>query len=92
MNWLNNFSKKWQAFSKGLHEFYYAPYRQTLARQVRDEEDLFMLMVFSESLGIPNHVAFYTLELQPIMLEQFHDWHTRMGMERSPLDHGLGCC
>ncbi len=88
MNWL----EKWQAFAEGLHEFYYLPYRQTLARQARDEEDLFMLMVFSESLGIPNPVSFYTLELQPIMLEQFHDWHTRMGMERSPLDHGLGCC
>jgi len=24
-------------------------------------------------------------------MERFHDWHTRMGMERSPLDH-FRCC
>lgn len=81
-----------RAFAEGLHEFYYAPYRQTFARQARNEEDVFMMMVFSERLGIPNPVAFYTLELQPIMLEQFHDWHQRMGMEHSPLDGGFGCC
>lgn len=77
--------------SAGLREFYAAPYRRTLARAQRDEEDLFMLMVFSESLGVPNPVGFYTLELMPAMYERFHDWHRRMGMERSPLDH-VGCC
>ncbi|MGE3189372.1 MAG: DNA helicase, partial [Vicinamibacterales bacterium] len=31
------------------------------------------------------------LELQPVLLERFHDWHVRMGMEHSPLD-GFRCC
>lgn len=83
---------RWRALRSGLREFYYGPYRRTLAREVRDQEDLFMLMVFSESLGIPNPVSFYTLELQPIMLEQFHQWHLRMGIPHSPLDGGFGCC
>lgn len=83
--------KSLQAFLQGLNEFYHAPYRQTLARANRDEADLFMLMLFAESLGVPNPVAFYTLELQPIFLEAFHEWHTRMGIEKSPLDH-FGCC
>lgn len=82
---------KWQSFCRGMEAFYYAPYRRTLARATRDEEDLFMLMLFAESLGVPNPVAFYTLELQPIFLEAFHDWHTRMGIEHSPLDQ-FGCC
>lgn len=82
----------WQEFRQGLREFYYGPYQRTLAREVRDQEDLFMLMVFSESLGVPNPVSFYTLELQPVMLEQFHQWHLRMGIERSPLEGGFGCC
>lgn len=81
----------WQRFVEGLNEFYHAPYRQTLARAARDEEDLFMLLLFAESLGIDNPASFYTLELQPIFLEKFHEWHTRMGMERCPLQHG-GCC
>lgn len=77
--------------SAGLREFYAAPYRRTFARAQRDEDDLFMLMVFSESLGVPNPAAYYTVELLPAMYARFHDWHRRMGMERSPLDH-VGCC
>lgn len=77
--------------SAGLREFYMTPYRRTFARAQRDEEDLFMLMVFSESLGVPNPVGYYTLELMPAMYERFHDWHRRMGLERSPLDH-VSCC
>ena len=42
-------------------------------------------------LGLPNPAAYYTLELQPLLLERFHQWHVRMGMERSPLDH-CRCC
>ena len=75
----------------GLREFYIAPYRQSFARAQRDEDDLFMLMVFSESLGVPNPATFYTLELLPVAYDRFHDWHRRMGMERSPLDH-ISCC
>ncbi|WOX05774.1 cory-CC-star protein [Microbulbifer pacificus] len=74
-----------------LEAYYNGPYRSALARAERDEEDLFMLLVYAESLGIPNPVSLYTLELQPLMLERFHEWHRRMGMERSPLDE-LRCC
>ncbi|MDR1529385.1 MAG: DNA helicase [Burkholderiales bacterium] len=81
----------WSQIATGIREFYYAPYRRTLMRAKRDEDDLFMVLVFSESLGIPNPASFYTLELLPIMYERFHEWHKRMGMQRSPLDH-IGCC
>ena len=50
-----------------------------------------MLLVFSETLGVPNPAARYTLELMPALYERFHDWHWRMGMEHSPLDH-IACC
>lgn len=82
---------RWRALRQGLDEFFHAPYRKTLTRAARDEEDFFMLMLFAESLGVANPVAFYTLELQAVMLENFHDWHLRMGIERSPFDH-FGCC
>ena len=62
-----------------------------IARARRDENDLFMLFVFSELMGVPNPAAYYTLELQPLLLERFHEWHQRMGMEHSPLD-GFRCC
>lgn len=72
-------------------EFYYGRYRSAIARAKREEDDLFMLLVFAEMMGMPNPASWYTLELQPILLERFHDWHIRMGMDRSPLDH-FRCC
>ncbi|ALU39119.1 DNA helicase [Kocuria flava] len=75
----------------GLHEFYVAPYRRTFARAERDEEDLFMMLVLSEALGVPNPAGYYTAELLPVVYDRFHDWHRRMGMDRSPLEH-VSCC
>ena len=72
-------------------EFYNAPYRGTVARAKREQDDLFMLLIFSEMMGVPNPATYYTLELQPILVERFHDWHVRMGMEHSPLDE-FRCC
>ncbi len=80
-----------QRLNDGLYEFYVAPYRRSFARAQRDEEDLFMLLVFAESLGVPNPAAYYTMELLPVVYERFHEWHKRMGMEKSPLDH-VHCC
>nr|WP_041054444.1 cory-CC-star protein [Jeotgalibacillus campisalis] len=67
------------------------PHRQEIARELRDEDDLFLLLLYSEMIGIPNPVYYYTLELYPYMIEKFHDWHLRMGMEKSPLT-GIRCC
>ena len=78
-------------FEAGLREYYAAPYRRAFARAQRGEDDLFMLLVMAESLGVPNPAAFYTLELLPVVYDRFHEWHRRMGMERSPLDH-ISCC
>ena len=72
-------------------QYYNAPYRAAIARAKRDEEDLFMLLVFAEMMGVPNPAAWSTLELQPLLMERFHDWHKRMGMEHSPLDD-FKCC
>ncbi|MBM7717070.1 cory-CC-star protein [Siminovitchia sp. FSL H7-0308] len=72
-------------------EMYYVPYRQTMQREIQRRDDMFKLLVMSEMLGLPNPASFYTLELMPFMLEDFHKWHTRMGMEKSPLE-GFRCC
>lgn len=76
---------------EGLREFYVAPYRRSFARAAREDEDWFMLLVCSESLGIPNPATPYTLELLPVVHDRFHEWHQRMGHEHSPLDH-IRCC
>ena len=80
-----------KALQHGLREFYVAPHRGALARAKRENDDLFMLLVFSEMMGVPNPASYHCLELLPIMYEQFHDWHKRMGMDKSPLD-SFRCC
>lgn len=75
----------------GLRELYVMPYRRTFARAQREEDDLFMMIVLSEALGVPNPAAYYTAELLPAVYDQIHDWHVRIGLERSPLEH-YSCC
>jgi hypothetical protein len=70
---------------------YVAPYRSTIHRQYLHQRDLFFLMAFADLLGIPNPMTFYTLELYPELIEQFHEWHRRMGMPHAPED-GFRCC
>lgn len=67
------------------------PHQGEIARELRAEDDLFLLLLYSEMIGIPNPIYYYTLELYPYMLESFHEWHLRMGMEKSPLA-GFRCC
>lgn len=74
-----------------LAEFYVAPYRGAFERARRDEDDVLMLVVFGELLGVASPAGYLTLELQPVLLERFHQWHLRMGMVHSPLD-GIRCC
>tara|TARA_B100001123_G_C14615741_1_gene751700 strand:+ start:78 stop:326 length:249 start_codon:yes stop_codon:yes gene_type:complete len=79
------------ALAEVLREFYAAPFRGAVARAKRQEDDLFMLLVCSEMVGIPNPASYYTFELQPLLYEDFHEWHKRMGMDHSPLEW-LSCC
>lgn len=67
------------------------PHKGEIARELRAEDDLFLLLLYSEMIGIPNPVFYYSLELYPYIIEDFHDWHLRMGMEKSPLS-GIRCC
>ncbi|NDI33737.1 cory-CC-star protein [Chengkuizengella sediminis] len=83
----NSFKKLIQGYDEMLS----LSHRTEIARELRDEDDLFLFLCFSEMFGIPNPAFYYTLELYPYMLEKFHDWHLRMGMENSPLD-GVRCC
>lgn len=83
--------ERWTSFQEGLTEFYVAPYRREFLRAAREEDDLFLLLVLSEALGLPNPAAFHTMELLPVVYEEFHSWHQRMGMERSPIE-GIRCC
>lgn len=79
------------SFSRALEEYYARPFSQAIARERQDEDDFFMLVVLGEALGVPDPAAYYNAELLPFIFEDFHAWHRRAGMPRSPLDH-ISCC
>jgi hypothetical protein len=74
-----------------MHGLTRGPYERELRRQTADLNDLFTLLCFMEATGMPNPATLYLLEVYPYLLEQFHAWHKRMGMDHSPLGQ-LPCC
>jgi hypothetical protein len=70
---------------------YVAPYRREIHREYLRQRDLFLVLGMSDMLGVPSPVAFYTLELLPDLIEGFHEWHLRLGMEQAP-EGGFRCC
>ena len=89
--WWRTLRRRLRAARDIYEGVYIAPYRSAIHREHLRQRDLFLIMGFSDLLGVPNPVAFYTLELYPELIEQFHEWHMRMGMPNAP-DGGFKCC
>jgi hypothetical protein len=80
--------RRWKEIYEGI---YMVPYRTAIQREWRRQRDILFVLGFSDLLGVPSPVQLYTLELIPEVLEQFHSWHLRMGMEEPP-EGGFRCC
>lgn len=74
-----------------FHGMTLARYERGLRQQFMELNDLFLLLCFMELVGLPNPATIYLMEVYPYFLEEFHTWHRRMGMDRSPLGN-LPCC
>jgi hypothetical protein len=74
-----------------LHGMAYLGYERQQRAEAVDLNDLFLLLSFMEMVGLPNPASVYLLEVYPYLLEEFHLWHRRMGMDRSPLAT-FSCC
>src|SRR5205807_8340080 len=86
---------EWGEFRQNVNDFFHGMaltgYEKMLREQLTELNDLFMLLCFMELVGLPNPATIYLLEVYPYFLEEFHLWHRRMGMDRSPLGT-LPCC
>jgi hypothetical protein len=82
----------WQQNLKDfVHGIAYTSYERDLRMQANDLNDLFLLLCYMEVVGLPNPAALYMLDIYPYIVDQFHLWHRRMGMDRSPLGT-MRCC
>ncbi|AJC93145.1 putative DNA helicase [Campylobacter subantarcticus LMG 24377] len=81
------------SFSKKLEEFYFSKYGKAIKKEQEEIDDFFMIITFSELMGIENPFMLYTLELIPTLSPKFHKWHTKMGLKHSVFDNfPCSCC
>jgi hypothetical protein len=78
-------------FGDILYGAAYGRYQHEMRKESLALNDLFILMCYLELMGVPNPAAFYLLEVYPLLLEEFHLWHRRIGIDHSPLG-SLPCC
>ncbi|MBL8141119.1 MAG: DNA helicase [Acidobacteria bacterium] len=83
-SWLEPVGDALRGAALGRHEQFMRQYSSEL-------NDLFLLLCHMELMGIPNPATLYLLDVYPLLLDEFHLWHRRMGMHRSPLGN-LPCC
>jgi hypothetical protein len=85
----------WSALRRNAGDFFHGAafgrYEREVRRQHLELHDLFMLLCYLELMGVPNPATLYLLDMYPLLLDEFHHWHRRMGMPHSPLD-SMGCC
>ncbi len=85
----------WRQIGRNVGDFFrgmaFGGHERHLRARAADLDDLFMLMVYMEMVGVPNPAALYMLDLHPYLVEEFHLWHRRMGLDRSPLAT-FSCC
>ncbi|MCE3047347.1 cory-CC-star protein [Helicobacter kayseriensis] len=79
--------------SKFLKDYYEVGYKRALKKEQEEIEALLMLLAFSEMMGIANPYEFHMLELIPDLMPKFHQWHKKIGFEKSPFDFfPCACC
>ena len=56
-----------------------------IRKDAMDGDDYFMLLCFSDFLGIPSPASYYTLELLPYMVGELEGWEMRMADKKDIL-------
>lgn len=80
----------WRRIDRLHTELFITKYRSALQREARLQEDAFLATLYLTAFGIDDPVAYHTLPVTGELVENFHAWHLRQGMEQFP-DFGV-CC
>ncbi|MGI6702943.1 MAG: hypothetical protein ACOX42_02760 [Clostridia bacterium] len=82
--------KKGLKFLADVNRGFFEGARENSVRIVKkdalDGNDYFILLCFSDFLGIPSPASYYTLELLPYMAEELEGWELRMADKKDILD------
>ena len=82
MNTLKTVINNLGQFFKGATDFKGRAYEMMQA-EAKSEMDNFILICYSDLLGIPLPINYYTLELLPYLVDDITDWDFRMSGRKS---------
>jgi len=85
--------EKFIKFSQELEDSYRRSFASSIKRENSEIDDFFMLICFSEIFGLENPYSLYTLEMLPVLMPKFHDWHQNLGIKHSFFENfPCTCC
>ena len=94
MQYREGITKNIKKFLVSLKEFLYGFFIESavdlLEKEAYEQQDLYTLLLFSDLLGIPNPVSYYTLELLPYIAEDMEEWQIRMLRKEEVLAERFG--
>jgi hypothetical protein len=82
VNFLKKFISNFALFFKGATDMKGRAYEMMQA-EAKSEMDNFILICYSDLLGIPLPINYYTLELLPYLVDELSDWDKRMNKRKS---------
>jgi hypothetical protein len=92
--WIDDFNDKIKNMKKILSEIFYGLTVHELDLEMRKEkghtENLFMLMIFGDIVGIPLLPPYYSLRLFPYIIPAIEGWKRRVLREKDLTDFVSG--
>ena len=93
-NWVTEISDKLREIKKILSEAFYGLTVHVLDMEQRKErghtENLFMLMIFGDIVGLPLLPPYYSLRLFPYIIPTLESWKRRVLREKDLTDFVAG--
>ncbi len=79
------------SFLRLVNEFANLHFKKPIEYEYADLRDALIASLFLEFFGVDNPLGIYTIDIYPYLLEEFHNWHKTLGLERSPIST-FPCC
>jgi len=80
----------WRRLDRLHNELFITKYRSAMQREARVQEDAFLAMLYLTAFGIDDPAAYHTLSITGELVDGFHAWHVRQGLDTFP-EFGV-CC
>ncbi len=89
-NWFSSLSKKLKGYGKAIRQVMYGLILHEINMELRKEkghlDNLFMLVVFGDMVGLPLLPPYYSMRLLPFIVPSINTWKRRILREKDITD------